>query len=313
MNVVIVGNFPEDTKAQIAPLFPAEWTLRIIEPEHADAFLQDADAVIPEHIKVDAAFLQKAPRLRFVQTGAGFDNVDISQCTKRHILVSSAPGVNADAVAEHVMALILCWYKNIVYLDGFMKARGEERDLIYSGSELSGKTAGILGPGAIGRRTARLCGAFGMRVLTCGRSSKAIPGAEPVDLGRLLEESDILSIHIPLNHETRRLIGGAELARMKRTALLVNTSRGAVVHQAALTAALQARTIAGACLDVFEDEPLPPDSPLRDLPNVLLTPHTAGLPDGVKFHRKRYAFFAENIQALADCRRPAHLLNGDAF
>lgn len=312
MRVVIVGVFPEDTKARISALFPPEWTLRIVEPACAEDALRDADAVIPEHVRVDDAFLRRAPRLRFIQTGAGFDNVDIPLCTRRHIWVSHAPGINADAVAEHTMALILCWHKNIARLDGFMRARGGERDLTYRGAELSGKTAGILGPGAIGQRVARLCAAFGMRVLTCGRSSGAVPGTERVSLDRLLAESDVLSVHVPLNDGTRRLIGVAELARMKPAALLVNTSRGGVIHQAALTEALQNGTIAGACLDVFEEEPLPPESPLRDLPNVLLTPHTAGLPDGAKFHQKRYAFFVENLQALAEGRRPAHLLNGDA-
>ena len=313
MNVVVVGIFPEETKARISALFPPEWTLRIVAPEEAEDSLREADAVIPEHVPVDAAFLQRAPHLRLVQTGAGYDNVDIPLCTRRHVLVSCAPGINADAVAEHTLAMILCWHKNLIYLDSFMRGRGSERDLLYTGSELFGKTAGILGPGEIGRRTARLCGAFGMRVLTCGQTGRAASGAEAVGLDRLLAESDVLSIHVPLSGQTRHLIGGPELARMRSNALLVNTSRGGVLHQAALVEALQNRAIAGACLDVYEEEPLPPDSPLRDLPNVLLTPHTAGLPDGAKFHQRRYVFFVENLRALAEGRTPAHLLNGDAL
>lgn len=124
----------------------------------------------------------------------------------------------------------------------------------------------------------------------------AFPGVEPRELDALLRESDVVSLHVPLNGQTRHLFGDEAFARMKPDALLVNTARGAVVDEAALIRALRDGAIGGACLDVFEAEPLPEDSPLRELPNVILTPHTAGFPDGPGFHRKRYAFFAENIR-----------------
>lgn len=308
MNVVITGEFPESTAGRIVSIFPRTWRLSIVRPENAAPALADADALIPEHTRVDAGLLDKAPGLRLVQTGAGFDNVDIAECARRGILVCGASGVNADAVAEHVMALILCWYKNIAYLDRFMRERGTERTLAYSGAELSGKTIGILGPGTIGRRVARLSGAFGMRVLFCGRSARPLPEGEAVDLDRLLAESDILSIHVPLNRETEHMFGETEFEKMKKTALLVNTSRGAVIRTTALIEALRTRAIGGACLDVYEEEPLAENSPLRDLPNTILTPHTAGLPDGAKFHERRYAFFARNIQRLADGQTPEQLL-----
>ncbi len=309
MRIVLIGNFPENSRALIARVFPAEWDVCITPPEAADQQLRDAEVVIPEHIPVDEAFLKKAPSLRLVQTGAGFDNVDISACTARGVWVCNAAGVNAAAVAEHVMALMLGWYKNIPYLDQFMKARKDERELAYTGGELRGKTIGIIGLGAIGRTVARYCSAFGMRVLGCHRRPVELPGVEAVDLETLYAQSDIVSLHVPLNESTRHMLSKTAFAAMKGHALLINTARGAVVDQAQLIEALKNHEIGGACLDVFEEEPLPQDSPLRDLPNVILTPHTAGLPDGVKFHQARYEFFRENIQKVMAGKMPDHALN----
>lgn len=122
MKIVITGEFPEAAKALIRASFPDDWDLCILLPEEAEGELADADVLIPEHLAVDAALLEKAPRLKLVQTGAGYDNVDLEACTRRGVQVCNAAGINADAVAEHVMAFILCWYKNLLYLDGFMKA-----------------------------------------------------------------------------------------------------------------------------------------------------------------------------------------------
>ena len=251
--------------------------------------------------------LRKAPRLKLVQTGAGYDNIDLEACTRAGVQVCNAAGVNADAVAEHVLALLLCRYKNLLPLDGGMKAHREVRALDYAGGELAGKTIGLVGLGAVGKRVAALCRAFGMRVLAYTRSPFSLEGVEAAELDRLLCESDVVSLHVPLNESTRHLIDADRLRLMKRDALLINTSRGAVVDQEALIRALESGQIGGACLDVFEEEPLPDESPLRDLENVILTPHTAGLPDGVKYHRRRIDFFVRNIRKLLkrempDCR-----------
>ena len=309
MQVVIVGRFPDNAKRRIMSCFPHDWKIHILPPEETGRCLEDADVVIPEHIRVDDAFLDRAPKLLLVQTGAGFDNVDIDACTRRGIRVCSAAGINAAAVAEHVMALIFCWYKNIHVLDRTMKAGGGEWDLDYTGAELSGKTIGILGLGAIGRRVAKYSGAFDMRVLGYSRRPAALPGVEPAELDSLYAQSDIITLHVPLNDSTRHMIGRDAFAKMKSTALLVNTARGALVDENQLIEALKQRRIGGACLDVYEDEPLARSSPLRDLPNVILTPHTAGLPDGVRFHEKRYAFFAGNISKVLHGERPENALN----
>ena len=306
MKVAVIGSFPAETRVRIRACFPADWELCVGPAE--ETFLGDADAVIPEHVRVDGNFLDRAPRLRMVQTGAGYDNVDLAECTSRGVLVCNAAGVNAAAVAEHTMAMLLCWYKNLLPLDRSLREGGELPD--YAGAELAGKTVGVVGLGAIGKKVARYCGAFDMRVLGYSRRPAALPGVELVDLDTLYRESDVVTLHVPLTGETRHLVGQAAFGKMKREALLINTSRGAVVDEVQLITALREHTIGGACLDVFEEEPLPADSPLRTLPNVILTPHTAGLPDGVRFHEKRYRFFARNIARAFAGETPEHLRNG---
>lgn len=309
MNVVIIGDFPAAAQVNIRQAFPADWQICIVPAAGAGAFLSDADAVIPEHLPIDSAFLDRAPKLRLVQTGAGYDNVDIEECTRRGVYVCNAAGINARAVAEHVMALILCWYKNIAYLDSFIKSHGRESELCYVGGELAGKTIGIVGLGHTGKALAAYCKAFDMNVLGYSRHPLDIPGVEQVELDSLYQKSDIVSLHVPLSPSTRHMVNAQVFSRMKPNALLVNTARGAIIEEAHLIDALQNHKIGGACLDVYEQEPLSENNPLRDLPNVILTPHTAGLPDGVKFHKKRYAFFAENIARVMRGEKPSSALN----
>jgi lactate dehydrogenase-like 2-hydroxyacid dehydrogenase len=145
MKIVIIGDFPDATKAAIRSNFPADWELAIVKPNMVRQEIHDADVIIPEHIRIDADFLSQAPRLKLVQTGAGYDNVDIDACRNKGVQVCNAAGVNANAVAEHVMAFILNWYKNITRLDNFMKSSAAATQLEYCGSELEGKTIGIIG------------------------------------------------------------------------------------------------------------------------------------------------------------------------
>ncbi|MDR1241815.1 MAG: phosphoglycerate dehydrogenase [Deltaproteobacteria bacterium] len=314
MKIVIIGYFAEHSKSYIIPQFPKDWTVEILTPENAETALYDADVAIPEHVRVDGVFLDKAPKLKLVQTGAGYDNVDVEECARRGIWAANAAGVNAVAVAEHVLAFILAWFKNIPYLGEFMKNKRDETRLFYTGSELAGKTIGILGVGAIGKNVARYCNALHMRVI--GHNRRPIATAEKMEMvsrDTLYKESDILTVHVPLNGQTRHMLDASVFKAMKDTAILINTSRGSVVHEQELIAALKNKTIAGACLDVFDQEPLRPDSPLRDLKNVLLTPHTAGMPDGLKFHKARYRFFLDNILAVAGGKAPAGALNKPDF
>lgn len=296
MHLLIIGDYPVATQARMRVVFPAEWQLTIAAPDACAPHLADAEAVIPEHVLVDDAFLAQAPRLRFVQVGAGYDNVDLAACSRRGVQVCNAAGLNADAVAEHVMALLLCHYKNICPLNQFMHAGGTSPLPDYRGGELAGRTLGLVGLGHIGRAVAARAQAFGLRLLGWSYRPIQVPGVTPVSLPQLFTESDIVSLHVPLTDDTRQLIDAAALAQMKPGALLINTARGGLIDEAALVRALQRGTLSGACLDVFAEEPLPADSPLRQLDNVILTPHTAGYPDGPKFHAKRIAYFAANIQ-----------------
>lgn len=310
MKIVIIGNFPDAAKEQIKNRFPEDWEVKfLLSHESAEEELKDTDVLIPEHIKVNADLLEKAPRLKLIQTGAGFDNVNLEDCTKYGIQVCNASGVNANAVAEHVMAFILSWYKNINYLDSYLKSHLDERDLNYNGAELSEKTIGIIGLGNVGKKVAEYCNAFHMKVLGYNHKPFDIAGVQQKDLDGLYQESDIVSIHIPLNESTRHMIDSHVFKKMKSDAVLINTSRGAVINQEQLTLALMQGSIGGACLDVYEDEPLDMDNPLRDLKNVILTPHTAGLPDGVKYHKKRYDFFISNINKVMNGELPECRLN----
>ena len=232
----------------------------------------------------------------------------IEACAQKGIYVANAPGINAQAVAEHVFTFILSWYKNIVYFDSMMK-EGKYR-VNYVGSELSGKVIGIVGIGKIGKEIVRLAGAFKMDIL--GYHYRQIEtGGEIklVDMQSLLKSSDVITLHVRLTNQTRHMIGQNEFELMKKDAFLINTSRGAVLDEAALIEALKNNKIGGAGLDVFEKEPLPGNSPLRKLKNVILTPHTAGEPDGLYFHSKRFKFFAENIRRVSHGKTPKNVLN----
>lgn len=309
MHLLIIGDYPVATQARMRAAFPTEWQVTIAASDACAPHLADAEAVIPEHVLVDDAFLAQAPRLRFVQVGAGYDNVDLAACSRRGVQVCNAAGLNADAVAEHVMALLLCHYKNICPLNQFMHTGGTSPLPDYRGGELAGRTLGLVGLGHIGRAVAVRAQAFGLRVLGWSYRLIEIPGVAPVSLSQLFAESDIVSLHVPLKANTRHLIDDAALAQMKPGALLINTARGGLIDEAALVRALQSGTLGGACLDVFAEEPLPAESPLRQLDNVILTPHTAGYPDGPKFHAKRIAYFAANIQRWLAGDEPQGKLN----
>jgi phosphoglycerate dehydrogenase-like enzyme len=234
--------------------------------------------------------------------------VVIPDCTQRGIYVANAAGVNTTAVAEHVLTFIFCWYKTMIRLDGMLK-RGEYC-FDYTGSEVSGKTLGIIGMGNIGKAVARRALACEMKVLGYDiRPVEVDRGVQMMDIETLLRLSDVLTLHCSLNEQTRHMIGRRELDSMKPGAFLINTSRGPIVDEAALIEALQTKKIAGAGLDVFEKEPLPKDSPLRKIENVILTPHTAGMPEGLRFHQKRYAYFLENILRVSQGKVPLNALN----
>ena len=308
MKVVIIRNAPSKTKKMMVAQFPSNWEIVTVPPEELENTIGDADAIIPEGTIVDRRTIALAPGLKIIQTGAGYDNIDIEACTESGIYVANAAGVNARAVAEHVFALILAWHKNIIGLNGALKNGLFNVD--YVGAELSEKVIGVVGLGNIGRAVCRLAAAFDMKILVYHhRRTKPVTDTEMVDLNTLLGQSDIITLHVALNSQTHHLIGQNEFKLMKRDVFFINTARGGLVDEAAMIESLRKKQIGGAGLDVYETEPLPAESPLRTLENVILTPHSAGEPNGLFYHKLRFKFFAENISRVLDGKPPCNALN----
>lgn len=285
-------------------------------PDEVVRACADAHALIARYPhRVDAALLDAAPGLVIVAcSGRGTDAVDAAAAAARGVAAVNNPGFGKRPVSEAAIGMIVALAKRLLPSDAWMR-RGEgwrHRSDFSEFLELEGKTLGVIGFGEVGAETARKAiVAFGMRVLAYDpyvppERMRAI-GVQRVDtLDPLLAESDVVTLHPELNDETRGMIGEAQLRRMKRGAYLVNTSRGRVVQQAALVRALTERWIAGAALDVYEDEPVGADSPLLACEGLLLTPHVAGLSreavEGMSLSAARQV-----LQALCG-ERPAHLL-----
>lgn len=226
---------------------------------------------------VSKRMLAAAPALKIVaKNGAGVDSVDLAAARQYGVAVAVAHAANADAVAEHALALMLALTRQLTVLDRMVRG-GRWADSSWQGRDFRGAVVGIVGYGSIGRSTARLAAALGARVLVLRPNGQADSHATEPDLDRFLAQIDILSLHCPLTERTHGLIGERELALMRRGSLLINTARGPVVNEAALIKALQSGHLEGAGLDTFDTEPLPAGHPLLALPNVLLTPHVAGV------------------------------------
>jgi phosphoglycerate dehydrogenase-like enzyme len=260
------------------------------DAQSEDAFLTElsgARVVISEYVRITPRVLDASMDLRGVMVwGAGYDHVDVDAASERGIFVANTSGSNAESVAEQAFAFILALSRRLLRANAFVEGGGwtglAEASLPSSlvGNDLAGKTLGIIGLGNIGRRVARIAHGFNMHILACDpyvptEAAKRV-GVDLASLHQVLEEADYVTLHTVLSAETRGLIGARELALMKPTAYLINTSRGAVVDQRALLEALDGRRIAGAALDVFDEEPLGTDSPLLQRDNVIVTPHYAG-------------------------------------
>jgi len=240
-----------------------------------------------------------APHLKVIaKPGAGVDSVDLKAATDHGIPIMTAGHGNAPAVAEITIGFMLALGRDIVRLD-VRTRRGDWRRDDYNSSELAGRTLGLVGFGRIGKRVAELARAFGMRVVVLTRTpANVAPGLAEVaeSLDALLRDADYVSLHCPLNEATRGLMGRAAIAAMRKGAFLINTGRGALVDEAALAEALASGHLAGAALDTLSEEPPPPDNPLLAAPNLILTPHIAGLSTGAT--QRTGLTTAENIIAV---------------
>lgn len=250
--------------------------------------------------RVDATFLDHAPQLRVVSNMAvGVDNIDLAACAERGVAVGHTPGVLTDATADLTMALLLSAARRlpVASRDAAQGRWGPWSPTGWLGLELADATLGIVGPGKIGTAVARRAAAFGMKILYAHHRSipPIVPGAEAVELEALLQRADVVSVHVPLRDSTRGLIDAAALARMKSTALLVNTARGPIVDTDALLEALRRGTIGGAALDVTDPEPLPAEHPLYSQPNVLIAPHIGSATERTR--RRMAALAVDNVLA----------------
>ena len=240
--------------------------------------MRDADVAVISNIKLPATVLSQCPKLRYLSVAfTGLDHIDLAFCKEHNIKVQNAAGYSTTAVSELAVGMMLDLLRNIVTLNEKIRQGGSRGTFL--GRELRGKTVGIVGTGAIGTATARLLVAFGAKVIAWSRTERPevkAMGVEYMSLEDLLQQSDIVSLHVPLCDETRGLIGEKELAIMKPTAMLVNTARGPVCDIAAVGKALIESRIAGAAFDVFEQEPpLPIDHLLLSTNRCLVTPHVA--------------------------------------
>ncbi len=267
--------------------------------------------------KIGDEVLRSAPKLRIVANVAvGYDNIELPACTKRGVVVTNTPGVLDETTADFAWALMLAVSRRVVEADQYVRGgnwKGWDFDQ-FCGTDVWGKTIGIVGFGRIGQAVARRAAGFGMKVLyhsrkRVGEDIERELRAEYRDLNALLVESDFVTIHVPLNGETRQMFDAAKFFRMKPTAFLINTSRGPVVDEAALVHALESAKIAGAGLDVFEQEPFIHSGLKR--PNVVLAPHLGSASNETR--AKMALVAAQNVVALFQGQRPPNMLNPEAI
>lgn len=269
--------------------------------------------------KIDAEVFNAAPKLKIVsQLAVGFDNIDIAEATKRGIYVTNTPEVLTDTTADFAWALLMAVARRVVEADKYVRT-GQWKvgwhPAMLTGRDVYGATIGIVGAGRIGYAVAQRAKGFGMKILFYD----VIPrpeierdfGAKKVDLGTLFKESDFISIHVPLMKETHHLVNAEKLKLMKKTAYLINNSRGPVIDEKALYEALKNGQIAGAGLDVFEQEPAPMDNPLLKLNNVVVAPHISSA--SLETRAKMSEMVADNLVSFFEGKKPPNLVNPDVM
>jgi phosphoglycerate dehydrogenase-like enzyme len=270
-----------------------------------------AKAEVSYGMRIPTNLLARAPKLKWIQvTSAGVDRYLNDEFRRSPIILTNASGVHATPIGEFVVSLMLMFAKNAVT---FFEAKQKKQWARTAGNVLNGKTVGVVGLGSIGQEVARLCKAFRMRVIATRRSPTKRTARNvdlllpPNGLPRLLEESDFVAICLPLTRETNKLIGASELKMMKPSAYIINIARGPIIDEDALIQALQAKIIAGAGLDVFATEPLPLESKLWDLPNVIISPHVSGGRED--YEVGALDIFCRNLHRYVEGKRMINVVN----
>jgi D-3-phosphoglycerate dehydrogenase len=268
-------------------------------PGGEDALIErigDAEAVL--NIRSSTRFSERifaaCPMLRILSVwGTGTDHVDLAAAARHGVAVANTPGVSAPSIAEHALALLFAVARRLPEMDATTRSGAWPRGRFV---QLAGKTCGVIGYGAIGREFTRLAHGIGMHLMIWTLHPERYPDVEFTTLDEIYGRADVVSLHLRLSPETRRFIGADQLARMKPTAILVNTARGAIVDEAALIQALEAGRLGGAGLDVFEQEPLPREAPILRAPNTVISPHCAGItPEALE---AGLAMAVENVRAF---------------
>jgi len=285
------------------------WAGAAAEP--LEKALQGVQGVIVRVARFPGEAIRAARDLKVIaKHGVGYDNIDVAAATACGVIVTNTPTANSQSVAEHALALLLAVARKIGESGRDLALKNMRSQKAYQGVELSSKVLGIIGLGSSGLRLARMVAA-GLDMRVVGFDPYRDPWPENVerfqDVNALLAEADYLSIHVPLTKETRNLIGRAALARMKSTCILVNTARGGIVDEAAVAEAVRSGRLAGAGLDVLVDEPLKPDHPLAGVPNVILTPHMAGVTEEGMMRMALTA--AEDVLRVLRGERPKYPVN----
>jgi glyoxylate reductase len=311
----------EEPRNKLAVHFDVEYWTGEERPPRADFLkrVSGKDALVCLLTeKIDREMLDAAgPNLRIVANVAvGFDNIDVPACTERKVAVTNTPGVLDETTADFAWALLMAVARRLVEGDRMARSGAWTKWNLdqLCGTDVWGKTLGIIGLGRIGRAVARRASGFRMRIIYNSTTRAAVEiekelNAEYVSRDAVFEQADFVSLHVPLNAATRGLVGPAELAKMKRMAFLINTTRGPVVQEAALIDALERGLIAGAALDVFEREPLIPDGLRRD--NVVLAPHLGSA--SVETRTRMALIAVENAIAFFAGKRPPAILNPEAL
>jgi len=284
---------------------------------------KDADALVTLLTDpIDAEVIDACKNLKVIaQYAVGFNNIDVEYATKKGIIVTNTPGVLTESTADFTWALLMSIARRTVEGDEYVRT-GQWKvgwgPTILIGTDVFGKTLGIIGAGRIGRAVARRSKGFGMKVLYYTRTRTEEHdkldeeiGSKQVDLETLLKESDYISLHVPLTSETRHMLGEKEFKMMKKTAILINTARGQVIDEKILIKALQEGWIAGAALDVFTVEPLPLDSPLIKMKNVVLAPHAGSA--SLETRSKMAKMVAENLILALEGKRPPNIVNPEVL
>ncbi|HNC53252.1 MAG TPA: hydroxyacid dehydrogenase [Accumulibacter sp.] len=300
--IVIAEHMEAATVRSLRARFPVHYDPELFDhPAQLHATLVSARALIVRNrTRVDADLLGQARRLEVIgRLGVGLDNIDLGACRRRAIAVHRASGLNARAVAEYVLAMLLITLRNDYHRTAELSMGRWPSPYHCGGREAAGKTLGLVGFGTVGQLTAGLARAIGCRVVACDPAHApdstlwAESGVQPLSFHGLLTTADVVSLHLPPTPLTRHLFDHEAIAHMKQGAILINTAHGDIVDESALASALRSGHLAGAAIDVFSREPLPADSTLAGLPNVWLTPHIAGL--SREANPRISAFIAEQV------------------